>query len=72
MTGVMCLSIGISLGIIAISDDFVPLYLGQKYECVSNIVKLLVISGIFVSWANVIRTLYLIPFGKVGSYWSNT
>ena len=64
MTGVMCLSIGISLGIIAISDDFVPLYLGQKYECVSNIVKLLVISGIFVSWANVIRTLYLIPFGK--------
>lgn len=64
LAGVMCLSLGISIGIISICDEFVPLYLGARYGCVAGTVKLLVISGICVSWANVLRTLYLIPFEK--------
>ena len=68
IAGIMFLSIGMSFGIIAVSDNFVPLYLGQNFKNVAGIVKLLVISGIFVSWANVIRTLYLIPFERDNVY----
>lgn len=57
-------SIPIALGIIAVSKELVPLFLGNEYIKTGEILQFLVITIIFVSWANVIRTQYLIPQEK--------
>lgn len=55
------LVIPMALGIILISDKFVNLYLGVEFTKSTAILKLLSISMIFSSAANVLRTQYLIP-----------
>lgn len=57
-------SIPIVLGIIAVSKEIVPLFLGNEYVKTAEILQYLTITIIFVSWANVIRTQYLIPQEK--------
>lgn len=54
-------SSAICFGLMAISDEFVPLYYGAGYEKCILLFKILLPSSIFVSFANVIRTQYLIP-----------
>lgn len=58
------LSSSISLGLSAISNEFVPLFYGLGFEKCKILIPLLIISSIFMSWANVIRTQYLIPNKK--------
>lgn len=65
---VMLISIGAMAGLIAIAPTFIPMFLGNEFlECIS-VVSILSITLIFISWANVIRTQYLIPNNKDSIY----
>ncbi|WP_305133231.1 flippase [Thomasclavelia cocleata] len=58
---VMFIAIGSMVGLTAISSNFIPFFLGDEFiDCIS-VVSLLSVTILFVSWANVIRTQYLIP-----------
>lgn len=58
------LSSSMALGLSAISNEFVPLFYGKGFEKCKQLIPVLVLSSIFISWANVIRTQYLIPNKK--------
>lgn len=61
---VMFVSFGAMFGIIGISPILIPIFLGNKFiECV-KIVSIISVTIIFLAWANVIRTQYLIPKKK--------
>lgn len=62
------LSIPIVFGLTTISNNFIPLFLGKEFTKTSILIKLLSITIIFISFANVIRTQYLIPNEKDGIY----
>ena len=62
MDFVMFLSIAIACGIFAIAPDFIPIYFGTEFLPCVEIMEALVITAIIISWANVIRTQYLMPF----------
>lgn len=55
------ISIAMCIGLIVIAPEFVPIFLGNEFIKSGNIVQLLAITIVFISWANVIRTQYLIP-----------
>lgn len=57
----MFLALPCCLGLCAVADNFVTLFLGESFDSSINIVKLLSVTIIFISIANVIRTQYLIP-----------
>lgn len=57
----MLFSTSISFGLMAITKDFIPMFYGEGYdECVALFIVLLP-SSIFLAFANVIRTQYLLP-----------
>lgn len=58
------LSVSMALGLSAISKEFVPLFYGKGFEKCEILIPILVLSSIFMSWANVIRTQYLIPYRR--------
>lgn len=58
------LSTSISFGIMAVAKEFVPIFYGEGYEKCISLFQLLLPSGIFIAFANVIRTQYLIPNQK--------
>lgn len=51
----------IGFGIMAVAREFVPLFYGSGYEKCINIFYVLLPSCIFLAFANVIRTQYLLP-----------
>lgn len=55
------LSTSMAFGLSAVSEEFVPIFYGTGFERCSSIISILVLSSVFISWANVIRTQYLIP-----------
>ena len=61
---VIFLSAGMCFGLAGISDVFIPIFYGISF--VESIKVLLVLCPcmIFVSWANVVRTQYLLPYKK--------
>lgn len=61
MQFVLFVSIAMCFGLIAISPRFVPIFLGDEFVQTGYILQLLSVTIIFISWANVIRTQYLIP-----------
>ena len=63
-----CLSMAILFGILSIANTFIPLYFGDDYSPSIVLVELLTLMCVFVSWANVMRTQYLIPFHKDWQY----
>lgn len=68
MEFVLFLSIAICFGLIVVAPEFMPIFLGDEFIQTGYIVQILGISIIFISWANVIRTQYLIPNEKDKSY----
>lgn len=68
MQFVMFLSFALCFGIIAVAQDFVPLFMGDEFAPSSAILTVLAPTGVIISWANVIRTQYLIPLGKDNVY----
>ena len=62
------ISIAVVFGLSSVSEVFVPIYFGKDFTPVISIISMLSISLIFSSWANVIRTQYLIPLSKDRDY----
>lgn len=62
------LSSALCFGIIAILPEFVPLFYGKGYEECISVISIVILSSIFLSWGNVIRTQYLIPMKKDNIY----
>lgn len=58
---IMLLSIAMSFGLAAVADTFAPLYFGIEFTPCIVLIKALAPIGIIKSWANVIRTQYLLP-----------
>lgn len=64
----MFLSSSMAFGLSAISKEFVPFFYGRGFEKCINLIPVLLLSSIFISFANVIRTQYLIPYKKDNIY----
>lgn len=60
----MFISSSMCFGIMAVSKSFVPLYFGNGFEKCSSLFYVLLPSCLFLAFANVIRTQYLIPNKK--------
>ena len=57
----MFLAFPMSIGLLSISSEFIPIFLGQEFTKSSLILNLLAITIPILSFANVIRSQYLIP-----------
>lgn len=57
----MFLTSSMCFGIVAVADLFVPVFFGNGFEKCINILTILMPSCIFLAFANVIRTQYLLP-----------
>lgn len=57
-----------SMGIMAIAKDFVPIFYGLGFEKCVAIFQVVMPSCLFLAFANVIRTQYLIPHQKDSVY----
>ncbi len=55
------LSTPMTFGLAGICNVFVPFFYGEGFSACVQIIPVLIFSSIFISWANVIRTQYLIP-----------
>lgn len=61
---VMFISFGAMFGLIGVSPILIPIFLGDKFINCVNIVSTMSITIVFLAWANVVRTQYLIPKKK--------
>ncbi len=68
MLFVCFLSCGMAFGISAVAPNVIAILMGEEFVKCSAIVRVLSISMVFFSFANVIRTQYLIPQKKDKSY----
>lgn len=64
----MFLAAGMAFGITGIAESFVPVFYGAGYEPCVAVLQVLAPSTLFIAWANVIRTQYLIPHRMDKSY----
>lgn len=64
----MFMAFGMFFGISGISPEFVPIFFGIHFIGAVELIKLLAITIIFISWANVIRSQNLIPGKKDKEY----
>ncbi|SCY46664.1 Membrane protein involved in the export of O-antigen and teichoic acid [Lachnospiraceae bacterium XPB1003] len=64
----MFLAFPMWLGLVSIADKFIPLFLGSEFLGASEIVKLMSIVIVFISFANITRTQYLIPYERDKDY----
>lgn len=62
------LSCALAFGISGISHRFIPLFYGEEFLGVINLMTPLATSLIYIAWADVIRTQYLVPKGYDNSY----
>ena len=61
---VMFLTFGMAFGLSGIAKPFIPLFYGAGYEDSYMVLIWLLPSMVFVGWANIIRTQYLLPNRK--------
>lgn len=61
-------SSAMTFGLMAIAPTFAPLFFGEEFNGVDNIIRYLSIITIFIAVANVIRTQYIIPHEKDKTY----
>lgn len=64
----MFISFPIALGLIATAPNFIPILLGSQFSGSIELVIVLAFSVIFIAWANVLRTQYILPRKKDGLY----
>ncbi len=60
----MFISTSICIGIMTVAPEFVPLFFGKGFEKCIHLFKIILPSCIFLAFANVIRTQYLLPRKK--------
>ena len=68
----MFFAFGTCFGMIAISDSFVPLFLGNEFTNSIILLNLISITIIFISFGNITRTQYLIPYERDKDYTMST
>lgn len=68
MRYVMILAFSMSFGLAGIAKVFAPIFWGAAFEVSGKLIQVLVITVPFVSFANVIRTQYLLPQEKDMEY----
>lgn len=61
---IMFMAYGAMFGLIGISPILIPIFLGNDFSSCVEIVSLLSVTILFLAWANVIRTQFLIPRKK--------
>lgn len=61
---VMFMSLAMCFGLLTIGYEFAPLYLGNEFQKSGIVIMMLSLTLPFISFANVIRTQYLIPNEK--------
>lgn len=61
---VMFLSLGMCFGLVGIAKNFAPFFFGNEFKKTGTLIMMLSIILPFVSFANVLRTQYLIPNEK--------
>ncbi len=61
---IMCITAPMCLGLVAIAKKFSMLYFGTDFQKTGILIMILSISLLFIAFANVIRTQYLIPNEK--------
>jgi O-antigen/teichoic acid export membrane protein len=64
MEFIMFLSLALACGLFAIAPEFVPVFFGEGFDRCINVMQALAVTVFISSWANVLRTQYLIPFQK--------
>ena len=64
----MFFACAIAFGIGAVVHEFIPIFYGAGYEPCVGLTRMLVFTVLPISWANVIRTQYLIPCRKEKAY----
>lgn len=72
MEVMMALTFALSWGIYAIARDFAPTFYGEEFAASALVMMGLAPSVLCQSWANVIRTQYLIPSQMDGAYVRST
>lgn len=68
MEFIIFLACPIVFGLISIARKFAPIYFGIEFSKTGNLIEISAITILFISWANVIRTQYLIPKEKDKEY----
>lgn len=68
MQFVMCLAFALAFGLAGVGQVFAPIFWGDKFLLSGTIIMGLSITIPFISFANVIRTQYLIPHSKDREY----
>lgn len=64
----VALSTAFAFGLSAVAPTFVPFYFGEEFAPASKLLMGLSVTLIFLAWANVVRTQYLIPLKKDKEY----
>lgn len=64
MQFIMGLAIPVTMGTAGIASNFTPVFFGEEFRDSSVVIMVLSVITLFNSWANVIRTQYLIPNQK--------
>lgn len=64
----MFIGSAITFGISSIANDFIPIFYGDGYEACITITIMLTSTVLFITWACIVRTLYLIPTEKNDVY----
>ena len=72
MEVVTLVAIAISFVMIAVAQEFVPIFYGSGYEPSIVLMKGLAIGIPFLGWAQIYRVLYLVPAGKDKIYIKST
>lgn len=68
MIFIILLSSAFMFGIASIAPEFAPIFFGSEFSKTGTLISALSIIIIFIAWANVIRTQYVIPYGKENIY----
>ncbi len=64
----MCLGIAIFFGIASVSKEFIPIFFGEEFAPAIKLSIALSITVPFITWAAIVRMLYLIPYECDGIY----
>ena len=61
MEFVCFMSCALAFGMAAVSKEFAPVFFGKEFSNINTLITMIAPTVVFISWANVIRTQYLIP-----------
>lgn len=64
----LLLSSAFMFGLAGVADVFVPVFYGPGFDECGPLINVIVLEMPFMSWANVLRTQYLIPAGRDRAY----